>query len=77
MAFSYQVAELVAEKRLAIVLAEAELPPRPVHLLTPQGRLSMPKVRAFVDFAAPRLKAAFSGLAAAMDVGKSPQRVPG
>jgi DNA-binding transcriptional LysR family regulator len=67
MAFSYQVAELVAAKRLAIVLAEAELPPRPVHLLTPQGRLSVPKVRAFVDFAAPRLKAAFARLAAAMD----------
>ena len=48
--------------RLAIVLADAEPPPRPVHLITPEGRLSVPKVRAFVDFAAPRLKAAFARL---------------
>jgi hypothetical protein len=35
-----------------------------VHLLAPEGRLSVPKVRAFVDFAAPRLKAEFARLAA-------------
>jgi DNA-binding transcriptional LysR family regulator len=44
------------------VLADAELPPRPVHLITPEGRLSVPKVRAFVDFATPRLKAGFARL---------------
>jgi hypothetical protein len=31
-------------------------------LLTPQGRLSVPKVRAFVDFATPRLRAHFARL---------------
>jgi DNA-binding transcriptional LysR family regulator len=67
MAFSYQVAEQVREGRLAIVLAHAELPPRPVHLITPEGRLAVPKVRAFVDFATPRLKAAFSRLNADAD----------
>jgi hypothetical protein len=30
--------------------------------VTPEGRLSVPKVRAFVDFAVPRLKAEFARL---------------
>jgi DNA-binding transcriptional LysR family regulator len=59
-AFSYQVAEEVREGRLVIVLPECESPAMPVHVLTPEGRLSVPKVRAFVDFAVPRLKAAFT-----------------
>ena len=62
-AFSYQVAEHVRDGRLTVLLAHAEPPPRPVHLITPEGRLSVPKVRAFVDFAAPRLKAEFARLA--------------
>jgi hypothetical protein len=36
----------------------------PVHVVTPQGRLSVPKVRAFVDFVVPRLQAQFARLAA-------------
>jgi hypothetical protein len=36
----------------------------PVHVITPQGRLSVPKVRAFVDFAVPRLRTRFARLAA-------------
>ncbi|HEV7438939.1 MAG TPA: LysR family transcriptional regulator [Methylobacterium sp.] len=63
MVFSYQVAEHVRAGRLQIVLAEAEPPPRPVHLVMPEGRLSVPKVRAFVDFAVPLLKARFADLA--------------
>jgi hypothetical protein len=43
---------------------------RPVHLITPEGRLAVPKVRAFVDFATPRLKAAFARLNADVDAGK-------
>jgi hypothetical protein len=35
----------------------------PVHVVTPQGRLSAPKVRAFVDFVVPRLRAQFARLA--------------
>jgi len=34
-----------------------------VHLLAPQGRFAVPKVRAFVDFAGPRLKRYFEKLA--------------
>ncbi len=61
--YSYQVARYVKDGQLQIVLAEAEHPPMPVHLLCPSGRMSVPKVRAFVDFAAPRLRAAFTRMA--------------
>jgi DNA-binding transcriptional LysR family regulator len=59
-AFSYQVADEVRAGKLALVLPEAESPALPVHIVTPEGRLSVPKVRAFVDFAVPRLKAKFT-----------------
>lgn len=62
--YSYHVAKEVSDGRLQVVLAEAEHPALPVHLLTPQGRMSVPKVRAFADFAAPRLRAEFARLAA-------------
>ncbi len=62
--YSYHVAEHVRDGRLKIVLADAEHPPLPVNLLAPHGRMSVPKVRAFVDFAAPRLRAAFARMAA-------------
>jgi DNA-binding transcriptional LysR family regulator len=61
--YSYHVAEHVKHGRLTIVLADAEDAPLPAHLLTPQGRTAVPKVRAFVDFAAPRLRAAFRRMA--------------
>lgn len=60
--FSYQVAEKVRSGELEILLAEHEGPPFPVHLITPEGRLSVPKVRAFVDFTAPRLRSRFARL---------------
>jgi DNA-binding transcriptional LysR family regulator len=59
--FSYQVADAVKARTLRIIFADE--PPVPVHIITPEGRLSVPKVRAFVDFAVPRLKAAFARLA--------------
>jgi DNA-binding transcriptional LysR family regulator len=61
--YSYHVAEAVRSGQLQIVLPNLEHPPVPVHLLTPTGRSSVPKVRAFIDFAAPRLRSVFSGLA--------------
>ncbi|OEC97141.1 MULTISPECIES: LysR family transcriptional regulator [Rhizobium] len=54
--YSYHVSHLVKDGSLKIVLADDELPPLPVHLLSPPGRMTVPKVRAFVDFAAPRLR---------------------
>jgi DNA-binding transcriptional LysR family regulator len=65
--YTYHVAERVQDGSLKIVLRNAESPALPVHLITPQGRLSVPKVRAFVDFAAPRLRAEFARLSAEAD----------
>lgn len=62
--FSYHVAEKVRNGELTIILEGDEPPELPVHLITPERRLSVPKVRAFVDFAAPRLRAAFARLKA-------------
>ncbi|VTZ66001.1 Transcriptional regulator, LysR family (fragment) [Sinorhizobium medicae] len=63
--YSYHVAELVRDGALKIILSEYEPSALPVHLLTPQGRISVPKVRAFIDFAGPKLKAALAKIAAA------------
>ncbi len=53
---SYQVASSVSAGALVIALQEFEPPPLPVHLVySGQGLLPL-KVRAFLDFAAPRLK---------------------
>lgn len=60
--FSYHIAEQVRDGSLDIVLKDDEHAPLPVHLISPHGRLSVPKVRAFVDFAVPRLKSQFARL---------------
>ncbi|KAA0588410.1 DNA-binding transcriptional LysR family regulator [Azospirillum lipoferum] len=62
--FTYHVAEKVCDGQLEIVLKDAEHAPLPVHLIAPEGRLSTPKVRAFIDFAVPRLRTAFARLKA-------------
>jgi DNA-binding transcriptional LysR family regulator len=59
---SPHVAEHVREGRLEVLLAEHEYPAFPVHLVAPNGRLAVPKVRAFVDFAVPRLRGHFARL---------------
>lgn len=53
---SYQVAAYVAEGRLKPVLSPFETPPMPIHLVHHEGRMVSAKVRAFVDFAASRLR---------------------
>ncbi|MBW9051079.1 LysR family transcriptional regulator [Rhizobium mesosinicum] len=58
--FSYQIADHVERGELRIILRDDEPAPLPVHLVAPEGRLSVPKVRAFVDHAVPRLRAEFS-----------------
>jgi len=60
--YSYHVARQVSAGQLKIVLVDAEAPPLPVHLIAPHGRMAVPKVRAFVDFAAPRLRASLAKL---------------
>jgi DNA-binding transcriptional LysR family regulator len=61
--FSCQIAEQVRDGELEIILAGDEEAAIPVHVLLPTGRLSMPKARAFVDFAVPRLRGYFARLA--------------
>ena len=62
--YTYHVAERVQDGSLQLLLRDAEPPAMPVHLIMPQGRLSVPKVRAFLDFAVPRLRAEFARLSA-------------
>ena len=59
-ALSYMVAPQLAAGTLVPVLAELAPPPVPVQLVYPQSRLVAAKVRAFVDFAAPRLARAIA-----------------
>ena len=55
-AVSYQVVGHVRAGRLRVVLEDFETAPRPVHLVyAQQSRLPL-KLRAFVDFAVPRLR---------------------
>ena len=55
-ALSYQVNEDVRAGRLQLVLEDFEAAPRPVQLVyAPQGRLPL-KLRAFIDFAVPRMR---------------------
>ena len=55
-ALSYMVANSIREGRLVPVLLNLCPPAVPVQLVYPESRLVSPKVRAFVDFAAPELR---------------------
>lgn len=55
-ALSYMVADKIREGRLVSVLDSFTSPLTPVHLVYPQNRLISPKLRACVDFCAPRLR---------------------
>jgi len=57
---SYHVADQARDGRLKILLKSHEYPPVPVHLVMPEGRIAIPKVRAFVDFVVPRLRTFFA-----------------
>jgi DNA-binding transcriptional LysR family regulator len=61
--FSYQVAEAVKAGQLVVVLKKFEPPPLPVSLLYVHESRITAKLRAFVDFAAPRLRARLTGAA--------------
>jgi DNA-binding transcriptional LysR family regulator len=60
---SYQVAESVKAGLLTVVLSELEQVSSPVSLVYAGQRLLPLKLRAFLDFAAPRLKARLLGAA--------------
>lgn len=63
IALSYMVSDKIRKGRLTSVLEAFAPPPEPVHLVYPQSRIVASKVRAFVDFAARRLKPALDLLA--------------
>jgi DNA-binding transcriptional LysR family regulator len=65
--YTYHVNDSVQAGLLQILLRNAEPAPMPVHLVTPHGRMAVPKVRAFVDFAVPRLRAEFARLSSEAD----------
>lgn len=59
---SYQVARALSEGNLTLVLENFEPTPRPVNLLHAGGKKVPLKLRAFLDYAAPRLRARLSGI---------------
>jgi len=59
--FRYQAEAAIARSGLEVVLEEWEPEPAPVHLLRPAGDRVPLKVRRFLEFAAPRLRAALGG----------------
>jgi DNA-binding transcriptional LysR family regulator len=54
---SYQAADALRAKRLKLVLTDFEPPALPIHIVHAEGRRAPAKLRAFVDFAAARLRA--------------------
>lgn len=56
-ALSYQMAEELGRGALVRLLRDWETPALPVSLVFPSARLLPPRVRAFLDFAVPRLSA--------------------
>jgi DNA-binding transcriptional LysR family regulator len=64
---SYQAATALVAGRLRRVLAEFECAPTPVSLVHAAGRLVPLKLRAFLDFAAPRLQTRLTAIEATLD----------
>jgi DNA-binding transcriptional LysR family regulator len=61
--FSYQVIDAVRDGRLVLLPFYADAAPIPVNLVYALGGLLPLKVRAFLDYAAPRLKARLAAIA--------------
>jgi DNA-binding transcriptional LysR family regulator len=57
---SYQAEDAVRSAKLKVVLRDFEPPPWPVSLVFAGQRLLPQKLRAFIDFAAPRLRSALA-----------------
>ncbi len=58
---AYQSAALEAAGALVRLLPDWAPPPEPVNLLLPSARLMSPRIRAFVDWSVPRLRAVLKG----------------
>jgi len=64
MVYAYQVARDIAAGELEVVLKDYEIEPLPVSFIYPGSRLVPRKVRAFIDFALPRLRDDLNAIAA-------------
>jgi DNA-binding transcriptional LysR family regulator len=74
-ALSYHVAESIKSGELTPLLRDFQPPPLPLSFVYPPDRFMPVKLRAFLDFALPRLKARLGGLpksAAPRGRGKTP-----
>jgi DNA-binding transcriptional LysR family regulator len=65
---TYQAAEALGSGALVPLFVEPEERAAPVHVLYPGGRHPAPKLRAFVDFAVPRLRARLDRLSSALNL---------
>lgn len=63
--FDYQLKDEFGSGALLPILTDYDGEPRPAHIVYPRQGLLPLKVRAFIDFAVPRLRAACSGFSAA------------
>ena len=61
-ALSCMVAKPIRDGRLVPILMDLCPPPAPVQLVYPESRIVAPKVRAFIDYAAPRVRMALEEL---------------
>ena len=61
MALSYMVADKIRSGTLVPVLEEYTPHAVPIHLVYAQSKLVAPKVRAFLDFSADRLRTKIEG----------------
>ena len=59
---TYQVAEALDAGKLRLILTGFETPAVPVNLVSVEGRQAPARVRAFLDFAVPRLRARLTAL---------------
>jgi DNA-binding transcriptional LysR family regulator len=64
---SYQAIDGLRQGRVVQVLAALEAEETPVHLLYPGGAHPPPKLRAFIDFAVPRLRRELEEIAEALN----------
>jgi len=73
---AYQAAAAIRRRQLQIVLEKFEQPAAPVHFVYPAGRLVPAKLRAFLDFSAPRLRASLAAIdqSSSVDEAEQPAR---
>lgn len=73
VAFSYQVVEPIRSGELVPLLQEFQPPPQPVNFVYSPNRFMPAKLRAFLDFTVPRLRARLAEL----PKGVAPRKRPG